>query len=61
MSDEKPTTPPEETPAADQQAPEEQAAPEAEEKPAEKKPLSDEEKANLNIPFIIKQCYTLGT
>jgi NADH-quinone oxidoreductase subunit C len=50
MSDEKPTTPPEETPAADQQAPEEQAAPAAEdnaveEKPAEKKPLSDEEKA----------------
>jgi len=45
MSDDKPTTPPEETPAADVQLPE-QAAPEAEGQPAaEKKPLSDEEKA----------------
>ena len=44
MSDDKPTTPPEETPAAEDKAPE--TAAQAEEKPAsEKKPLSDEEKA----------------
>ena len=44
MSDDKPTTPPEETPTADEKAPEQATAPEAEEK-QEKQPLSDEEKA----------------
>jgi NADH-quinone oxidoreductase subunit C len=45
MSNDKPTTPPEETPAADEQA-QEQETPEETEKPAEeKKSLSDEEKA----------------
>jgi NADH-quinone oxidoreductase subunit C len=45
MSDDKPTTPPEGTPAADAQTPE-QPTPEAEAQPAaEKKPLSDAEKA----------------
>ena len=44
MSDDKPTLPPEETPAAEEKAPEQTAAPESGEKP-EKQPLSDEEKA----------------
>jgi NADH-quinone oxidoreductase subunit C len=44
MSDDKPTTPPEETPAADEKAPEQATEPETEEK-QEKQPLSDEEKA----------------
>ena len=44
MSDEKPTTPPEETPTADEKAPEQATTPESGEK-KEKQPLSDEEKA----------------
>jgi len=44
MSDDKPTTPPEETPAADEKVTEQSTAPESEEK-QEKQPLSDEEKA----------------
>ena len=44
MSDDKPTTPPEEIPAADEKAPEQTTTPEGEEK-QEKQPLSDEEKA----------------
>jgi len=44
MSDDKPTLPPEETPAAEEKAPEQTAAPETREKP-ENQPLSDEEKA----------------
>ena len=44
MSDDKPTLPPEETPAAEEKAPDQTAAPESGEKPG-KQPLSDEEKA----------------
>ena len=44
MSDDKPTTPPEETPAPEEKSPEQAASPEGEEK-KEKQPLSDEEKA----------------
>ena len=44
MSDDKPITPPEETPTPDEKAPEQAVAPESEEK-QEKQPLSDEEKA----------------
>jgi NADH-quinone oxidoreductase subunit C len=44
MSDDKPTTPPEETPTPEEKAPEEAKAPESGEK-KEKKPLTDEEKA----------------
>jgi NADH-quinone oxidoreductase subunit C len=45
MSDDKPTTPPEDTPTPEEKAPD-QTTPETAEKPAEeKKPLSDEEKA----------------
>jgi NADH-quinone oxidoreductase subunit C len=44
MSDDKPTTPPEEKPAAEEKSPEQPPTPEGEEK-QEKQPLSDEEKA----------------
>ena len=44
MSDDKPTTPPEETTAPEDKSPEQAASPEGEEK-KEKQPLSDEEKA----------------
>jgi NADH-quinone oxidoreductase subunit C len=44
MSDDKPTTPPEETPAADEKAPEQATPPESEVK-QQKLPLTDDEKA----------------
>ena len=44
MSDDKPTTPPEETPGPEEKAPEQASVAEGEEK-QEKRPLSDEEKA----------------
>ena len=44
MNDDKPTTPPEETPAAEEKAPEQVSPAENDEK-KEKQPLTDEEKA----------------